>query len=430
MGWSSIVYVKGSIRWCSGKSVQIEDARVRATQKRIGIERHGDSSKDIDVHLSKSEDNGEEECRSETSITKFWRQARENRNRSSGQKPKGLNWRWRRKRYVLPVERKWPVFEGTIVHKNRHRKPPTHSEPSMSRGRSMSRKSSVRGKSNHGAILRQVCRYYLKGTCTRSPCEYWHPPECQFYKTESSCKAGDTCLFSHHKVDEQPKRKPPKEPPFPQRKRKRRQKCCSYCENCTNGYDSLSLRYVKRVSRKRKDHRLEKYKSKFLISEVPTLWNLRTGPMKRRPKQGMESCQKHLQAQRERQGCIAFYSPAEEWVLPAASTKEPEEREFVVDSGASMHMVSKTDLNSAVGDHEDIEKSDDGDDGQRRGANKRRSHGMCQRIGLIREGYASWTNSRSPFSREALRGSRVYLPLDQRSKNHISPKMARELIAM
>ena len=35
-----------------------------------------------------------------------------------------------------------------------------------------------------------------------------------------------------------------------------------------------------------------------------------------------------------------FYSPAEEWVLSAASTKEPEEREFVVDSGASMHMVS------------------------------------------------------------------------------------------
>ena len=41
-----------------------------------------------------------------------------------------------------------------------------------------------------------------------------------------------------------------------------------------------------------------------------------------------------------------FYSPAEEWVLPAASTNEPEERELV-DSGASMHMVSKRDLNSA-----------------------------------------------------------------------------------
>ena len=42
-----------------------------------------------------------------------------------------------------------------------------------------------------------------------------------------------------------------------------------------------------------------------------------------------------------------FYAPAEEWVLPAASTKKSEERKFVVDSGASMHMVSKKDLNSA-----------------------------------------------------------------------------------
>ena len=42
-----------------------------------------------------------------------------------------------------------------------------------------------------------------------------------------------------------------------------------------------------------------------------------------------------------------FYSPAEEWVLPAASTKEPEERKFVVYSGASMHMVSNRDRDSA-----------------------------------------------------------------------------------
>ena len=42
-----------------------------------------------------------------------------------------------------------------------------------------------------------------------------------------------------------------------------------------------------------------------------------------------------------------FYSPAEEWALPAASTKKPEEREFVVNSGACMHMVNKKDLNSA-----------------------------------------------------------------------------------
>ena len=61
----------------------------------------------------------------------------------------------------------------------------TPSEPSFSRGRSVSKKRSIQGKSNHGAILRQPCRYYLKGTCTRSPCKYWYPPECQFYKTEA-----------------------------------------------------------------------------------------------------------------------------------------------------------------------------------------------------------------------------------------------------
>ena len=43
----------------------------------------------------------------------------------------------------------------------------------------------------------------------------------------------------------------------------------------------------------------------------------------------------------------AFHSSAEEWVLLAASTKEPEEGECVVDSVAGMHMVSKSDLNSA-----------------------------------------------------------------------------------
>ena len=39
-----------------------------------------------------------------------------------------------------------------------------------------------------------------------------------------------------------------------------------------------------------------------------------------RPKQGMEPCQKHIQAQRKKVKAT-FNLPAEEWVLPAASTK-------------------------------------------------------------------------------------------------------------
>ena len=41
-----------------------------------------------------------------------------------------------------------------------------------------------------------------------------------------------------------------------------------------------------------------------------------------------------------------FFSPSENRCLPA-STLKPEEREFVVDSGASMHMISKKDPSDA-----------------------------------------------------------------------------------
>ena len=75
---------------------------------------------------------------------------------------------------------------------------------------------------------------YLKETCTRSPCKYWHPSECQFFpKPKRVAKAGDKCLFTHHKVDEQPNKKPKKDHCSHKRREKRRQECCGYCENCT-----------------------------------------------------------------------------------------------------------------------------------------------------------------------------------------------------
>ena len=64
-----------------------------------------------------------------------------------------------------------------------------------------------------------------------------------------------------------------------------------------------------------------------------------------RPKQGMEPCQIHYQAQTKRQGYILL--PRGRMGPPGCGTKEPDERKFVVDSGASMHMVSKKDLNPA-----------------------------------------------------------------------------------
>ena len=39
------------------------------------------------------------------------------------------------------------------------------------------------------------------------PCDHWHPPECQFCKSESGCKFGNKCSFPHRNVEEQPNKK-------------------------------------------------------------------------------------------------------------------------------------------------------------------------------------------------------------------------------
>ena len=56
-------------------------------------------------------------------------------------------------------------------------------------------------------------------------------------------------------------------------------------------------------------------------------------------------CPKSVQKFKEKNKAT-FLSPTENRCL-LASTLEPEEREFVVDSGASIRMISKKDLNSA-----------------------------------------------------------------------------------
>ena len=63
---------------------------------------------------------------------------------------------------------------------------------------------SPRGKSPSGRMFRWPCKDYFKGTCTKSFCEKWHPPEFLFYKTKSGCKFGEKCSYEHRQVDEQP----------------------------------------------------------------------------------------------------------------------------------------------------------------------------------------------------------------------------------
>ena len=68
-------------------------------------------------------------------------------------------------------------------------------------------RGSPRGKSPSGRMSRWLCKDYLKGTCTNSFSEKWHPPECLFYKSENRCRFREKCSYAHRQVDEQPSKR-------------------------------------------------------------------------------------------------------------------------------------------------------------------------------------------------------------------------------
>ena len=82
---------------------------------------------------------------------------------------------------------------------------------------------------------------------------------------------------------------------------------------------------------------------------APTLQNLRIGLRKRQSGKS-ERCAREAAwtlaksiPKLEEKSKASFFSPSENRCLPSSKLK-PEEREFVVDSGASMHMISKKDF--------------------------------------------------------------------------------------
>ena len=126
------------------------------------------------------------------------------------------------------------------------------------------------------------------------------------------------------------------------------------------------------------------------------------------PRRRVEIGQEDLKALRKGQSYL--FAPTNEWCLPAPSVLTPEEREFVVDSGASMHMLSRKDLNSA--ELETVRVSN-GCHSQRRSANKRRSDRIYQKIGFIRDSKASRRYTGRSLTRKTLRRSLIFLPFDQ-----------------
>ena len=196
---------------------------------------------------------------------------------------------------------------------------------------------------------------------------------------------------------------------------------------CKMSYGSLrKVRYANTSCKypgKEKVHLLEKYKSKILPQRSPYAMKFEdwsheeTERQQRCARSKAWNLSKNIYKLKEKDQ-VTFYSPTEEWLLPTASTKELEERQFLVDSGAGMHLVSKRDLNSAeletmrTSRSPTTVKTANGEV-----QNKRTKNGKRQRMGLIRDGYASWRNSRSSFcGRSSVRIMGFHIPLDQRSK--------------
>ena len=90
-------------------------------------------------------------------------------------------------------------------------------------------------------------------------------------------------------------------------------------------YDSHNLRYVKQVSGKRKDDRLEKYKSKNPHQRSPYAMKFEEGSHEETERQ--ERCVRgkawnlaqNIYKLKEKDKAT-FYSPTDEWIMPAAST--------------------------------------------------------------------------------------------------------------
>ena len=115
-------------------------------------------------------------------------------------------------------------------------------------------------------------------------------------------------------------------------------------------FDSLKPCYVM-LTFKTRIHRLEWFAQVILNSVTPaptfedrsqeeTEWQQRCA------REAALKLAKNILKLKEK-GETAFFSPSENICLPAPSILESEEREFVVDTRASMHMISKKDLNSA-----------------------------------------------------------------------------------
>ena len=272
--------------------------------------------------------------------------------------------------------------------------------------RKASRTRSPRRRSPSGRTSRWPCKDYLKGTCNNSFCERVAPTRMLVLQDQEWLPVWGKCSYAHRQVDEQPSKRSKKNDDksavaflkkgdwyerehvthqFHDRSGKpdkMSDKKLGQKSSQRQSSDARQLGCVfqdmtppKSILRKCTDMRKPIQRVKFtkaiarhtnIRDQNPSLGYICPGePHQRSPNaprfedRSQEETEWQEQGAREAAWKLAksvlnvqerdratFFSPSENRCLPASNLK-PAEREFVVDSGASMHMISKKDLSDA-----------------------------------------------------------------------------------
>ena len=219
------------------------------------------------------------------------------------------------------------------------------------------------GRSPSGRFNRIPCKDHLKSTCANPSFEKWYSSEFSFYKFAEGCKFENRCAFAHRRVKEQPHKRS---------KRSRDKSTAALLKETKN----LGNVFQDRQDRHRFYGRAQPRRNQSHVSDLPgqycampnfeikicrstqfaigdshqrspnapnfeeTEWqeHWARGAAWKLAKEILKSKETHK---------ATFFSPTEKWCLPSPSKIKLEEREFVVDSAAPMHMISRKELNSA-----------------------------------------------------------------------------------
>ena len=188
----------------------------------------------------------------------------------------------------------------------------------------------------------------MKDDCAKLPCDHWHPRECQFYKSETGCEFGDKCSSPHWKVQEQQDTKPKKggDKNAVATVQDARQLGC-VLQDTESLESAMILRKgtkvlgpIRRVRftratlrhaniRESKGPSLNKIQVKIPHQRSPYAVKLEDRSQEETERQERCACgdawrlAKHIYKLREKDKAT-FFSPTDEWSLPAPSTKKTE----------------------------------------------------------------------------------------------------------